>query len=135
MGRHARRQQLNLLAFLQNANVVAIRDADEFEWFVHAMCRHGLDELLPTDTLKTQTYRALVAGYARENRGGKAGRRYPDWDGATLYAECQIGKESIGIYPYEGKAVVGWYGAEPFSVADVVDPGPGTVGDAAGGGR
>lgn len=132
MGRDARREQLNLLAFLQNANVVVIRDGDEFEWFTHAMCRHGLSELLPTGTLKTQTYQATVAGYARENRGKKADRRYPDWDGATLYAECQIGKESIGIYPYDVKSVVGWYGVEPFSVADIMDPGPDAVGSTPG---
>lgn len=123
-----RSQQLNLLRFLQNANVVVIRDEDEFQWFLHAMRRHGLLELVPCGTLKTQTYQATVSGFQRE---GGIGLRYPTWDGKTLYAECQIGKESIGIYPYDEKAVVGWYGTEPLSVADVLDPGPG----AAGGGR
>ena len=37
----ARKQQLNLLAFLQNGNVVAIKDGDEFEWFLHILRRHS----------------------------------------------------------------------------------------------
>lgn len=122
----ARKQQLNLLRFLQNGNVVVIRDEDEFQWFLHIMHRHGLLELVPCGTLKNQTYRATVSGFHREDG---VGLRYPTWDGKTLYAECQIGKESIGIYPYDEKAVVGWYGTQPMSVADVDDPGPaGAVG-------
>ena len=121
----ARKQQLNLLRFLQNANVVVIRDEDEFTWFHHILHRHGLLELVPPSILKNQTYRATVAGYRKDP---VIGERYPGWDGKTLYAECQIGKESIGIYPYDAKAVVSWYGTEPMSVAAVDDPGPGAVG-------
>ena len=121
----ARKQQLNLLKFLQNGNVVVIKDGDEFEWFLHILHRHGLLELVPCGTLKNQTYQATVAGYRRDPRIG--GLR-PGWDGKTLYAECQIGKESIGIYPYDAKAVVLWYGVEPMSVADIDDPGSTAVG-------
>lgn len=121
----ARKQQLNLLKFLQNGNVVVIKDGDEFEWFLHILHRHGLLELVPCGTLKNQTYPATVAGYRRDPG---VGERYPGWDGKTLYAECQIGKESIGIYPYDAKTVVSWYGTEPMSVADIDDPGPGAVG-------
>ena len=121
----ARKQQLNLLRFLQNGNVIVIKDGDEFEWFLHILHRHGLLELAPIGTLKNQTYQATVADYRRDPG---IGERYPDWDGKTLYAECQIGKESIGIYPCDAKAVVSWYGTNPMSVADIDDPGPGAVG-------
>ena len=113
----ARKQQVNFLKFLQNGNVVVIKDGDEFEWFLHILHRHGLLEL----TSKTQTYQETVAGYLKDPRIG--GLR-PGWDGKTFYAECQIGKESIGIYPYDAKAVVLWYGVEPMSVADIDDIGP-----------
>lgn len=116
-----RKQQLNLLKFLQNGNVVVIKDSDEFDWFHHILRRHGVLELVP----KNQTYQATVDSYKKDPRIG--GLR-PGWDGKTLYAECQIGKESIGIYPYDAKAVVLWYGVEPMSVADIDDPGPGAVG-------
>jgi hypothetical protein len=121
----ARKQQLNLLRFLQNGNVVVIKDGDEFEWFLHILRKHGLLELVPPWTLKNQTYQATVAGYRKDP---KIGELHPGWDGETLYAECQIGKESIGIYPYYPKAVISWYGVEPMSVADLDDPGPGAVG-------
>ena len=121
----ARRQQLNLLGFLQNANVVVIKDDYEFERFYHILRRHGLLELVPLWTPRSQTYRTAVSGYRQDPT---IGRQYPGWDGKTLYAECQIGKESIGIYPYDAKAVVSWYGTAPMSVADVDDPGPGAVG-------
>ena len=118
---NARKQQLNLLKFLQNGNVVVIKDGDEFEWFFHILRRHGLLELAPLGTSKSQSYQAAVSLY-RMDPG------VPDWDGKTLYAECQIGKESIGIYPYTTRATVEWYGIEPMSVADIDDPGPGAVG-------
>ena len=124
----ARKQQINLLAFLQNQNVVVIHDRDEFEWFLHAMHHHGILELVPCGTLQTQTYDATVAGFRRDNRAASPGVRYPDWDGKTLYAECQIGKESIGIYPYSVRATVEWYGRDPLTVSDILDPGPGAVG-------
>ena len=63
-----------------------------------------------------------------DNRAASPGVRYPDWDGKTLYAECQIGKESIGIYPYSVRATVEWYGRDPLTVSDILDPGPGAVG-------
>ena len=122
-----RKQQLNLLTFLQNGNVVAIRDEDEFQWFLHIMRRHGLIEFVPCDTLKTQTYKAMVAEYEKEVRMS-AGVRWEYWDGKTLYAECQLGKESIGIYPYDEMAVTSWYGGKPMSVSDINDPGPGSLG-------
>lgn len=121
----ARRQQLNLLAFLQNANVVVIRDNDEYEWFCHELSRHGLLELIPGKTL--QTYPATVSLFEKANVGAP-GMKFLDWDGKTLYAECQIGKESIGIYPYTVHSTVEWYGVEPMSVDDIMDPGPGAVG-------
>lgn len=120
-----RKQQVNLLRFLQNGNVVVIKDNDEFEWFLHILHRHGLLELAPCGTLQTHTYPATVAGYRKDQR---IGERHPGWDGETLYAECQLGKESIGIYPYYPKAVIEWYGVEPMSVADLDDPGPNAVG-------
>ena len=121
----ARKQQVNLLRFLQNGNVVRIQDNDEFEWFLHILRRHGLLELVPGAARKAPTYQATVADYRNDPRVG--GLR-PRWDGKTLYAECQIGKESIGIYPYDEEAVVMWYGVKPMSVADIDDPGPGAVG-------
>lgn len=122
----ARKQQINLLAFLQNANVVRIDDNDEYEWFVHELAKHGLLELIPGKTL--ETYPAILARLRRDDRAASPGVRYPDWDGKTLYAECQIGKESIGIYPYSVRATVEWYGRDPLTVSDILDPGPGAVG-------
>ena len=54
------------------------------------------------------------------NRGDRL-IKSTEWDGKTLYAECQIGKESIAIYPYTVRATVEWYGVEPMSVNDIDD--------------
>lgn len=122
----ARRQQILFLDFLQNRNVVVIHDGDEYQWFVQALCRYNMLELLPGKTL--ESYPTIVSRFKRDNLVASPGVRYPGWDGRTLYAECQIGKESIGIYPYTRKTVVEWYGEEPYAVEDVLDPGPGAVG-------
>lgn len=110
----------NLLSFLQNLNVVVIRDNDEYERFHHILARHGILELIPGKTL--QTYPATISLFEKANVG-TPGMKFLDWDGKTLYAECQIGKRSIGIYPYTERAVVEWYGERPMSVDDVDDPG------------
>ena len=119
------KKTINLLRFLQNGNVVRIRNNDEFERFLSVMHRHGLLSLVPCGTLKTQTYIATVANLRRQRRDplfppqGEAMVKSGEWDGTTLYAECQIGKESIGIYPYTVRATVEWYGVEPMSVDDI----------------
>lgn len=110
-------KQVNLLRFLQNGNVILIRNDKEFERFRGVMLRHGLETLTRG---WAQTYQETVAGYLKDPRIG--GLR-PGWDGKTFYAECQIGKESIGIYPYDAKAVVLWYGTEPMSIDDIDDIG------------
>jgi len=113
------KKAVNLLKFLQNGNVVLIRTNEEFNRFLGVMRRHGLLTLVPCGTLCTQTYPATVAGCRKDPR---IGERCPGWDGKTLYAECQIGKESIGIYPYDAKAVVAWYGTDPMTVDDIDCP-------------
>ena len=124
MGRDPQKA-VNLLRFLQNMNVVRIRNNDEFERFLSAMQSHGLLSLVPCGTLKTQTYVATVATFAklRGQMGERELIKSGHWDGTTLYAECQIGKESIGIYPYTDGATVEWYGVEPMSVDDIDDKG------------
>lgn len=116
---------INLLKFLQNGNVVRIRNNEEFERFLSVMHHYGLLSLVPCGTLKTQTYQATVANLRRQRRDllfppqGETMIQSGQWDGKTLYAECQIGKESIGIYPYTVRATVEWYGTEPMSVNDI----------------
>lgn len=122
---------VNLLTFLQNGNVVRIRNNEEFNRFRSIMLKHGLTPLLKG---WKDTYPATVANLRRQRRDplfppqGEAMVKSGEWDGTTLYAECQIGKESIGIYPYTVRATVEWYGTEPMSVDDILDPGPGAVG-------
>ena len=102
---------VNLLAFLQNSNVVQIRDQREFDRFVARVKGAGFGELLPH---VGDDFRAICQFYQKARLPGAR-----DWDGKTLYAECQIGKESIGIYPCTAQATVGWYGVEPMSVDDI----------------
>ena len=107
----------NLLKFLQNWNVVRIRDGGEFNRFKSIMQRHGLTPLVKG---WPQTYLGQILQTVVHN-GGDQLIKNQEWDGDTLYAECQIGKESIGIYPYTVRATVEWYGTEPMSVDDIDD--------------
>lgn len=103
---------INLLTFLQNGNVVRIRDEKEYIAFISFMAKRGLGSLLAP---RKALYGDIIALYKLPQNVFK----YPDWDGATLYAECQNGKESISIYPYTVRATVEWYGTEPMSVDDI----------------
>lgn len=106
---------INLLKFLQNGNVVRIRNNEEFNRFGYIMLRHGLTPLVKG---WAQTYPAQIFQTIKFNKGDRL-LKSTEWDGTTLYAECQIGKESIGIYPYTVRATVEWYGVEPMSVDDI----------------
>ena len=105
------RPAVKLLRFLQNSNVVRIRDQGEYDRFVARIKGVGFGELLPR---LGDDFRAICQFYQQARLPGAK-----DWDGKTLYAECQIGKESIGIYPYTVRATVEWYGVEPMSVDDI----------------
>lgn len=106
---------INLLKFLQNGNIVRIRNNEEFNRFGTIMLRHGLTPLVKG---WAQTYPAQVFQTIKFNSGDHL-IKTTEWDGKTFYAECQIGKESIGIYPYTVHATVEWYGVEPMSVDDI----------------
>lgn len=106
---------LNLLKFLQNGNIVRIRDNEEFNRFGYIMLHHGLTPLVKG---WAQSYPAQVFQTVKFN-GGDRLIKSTEWDGKTFYAECQIGKEAIGIYPYTVRATVEWYGVEPMSVDDI----------------
>ena len=113
---------VNLLTFLQNDNVVRIRDNNEFERFTTIMLKHGLTPLLKG---WKDTYPATVRNLRRQRDDplfppmGEEMIKSGQWDGKTLYAECQLGKESIEIYPYTVRATVEWYEKEPMSVDDI----------------
>lgn len=112
----------NLLIFLQNGNVVRIRDNNEFERFTTIMLKRGLTPLLRG---WKDSYPATVHNLRRQRDDplfppmGEEMIKSGQWDGKTLYAECQLGKESIGIYPYTVRATVEWYEKEPMSVDDI----------------
>ena len=108
---------VNLLTFLQNGNVVRIRNNEEFNRFRSIILRHGLTPLLKgwADSYPVQIFQTI-----KFNRGDRL-IKSTEWDGKTLYAECQIGKESIAIDPYTVRATVEWYGVEPMSVNDIDD--------------
>ena len=113
---------VNLLTFLQNGNVVRIRDNDEFNRFRTIMLKRGLTPLLRG---WKDSYPATVSNLKWQRRDplfspqGLEMIKSGEWDGKTLYAECQIGKESIGVYRYTVRATVEWYGVEPMSVDDI----------------
>lgn len=100
------------LSFLQNGNVVVIRDEEGLLRFELLLKDAGLLCLLPRigDSLRAICHLFGKPGYRI---------RYPGWDGRTVYAECQIGKGSIGLYPYDAKAVTAWYGSDPIEVDDI----------------
>lgn len=102
----------NLLTFFRNGNVIRIRDDNEYAAFVSLMTRHGLGSLLAP---RKALYEDVIKLYKLPQNVFK----HPGWDGKTLYAECQNGKESIAIYPYTARATVEWYGVEPMSVDDI----------------
>ena len=103
----------NLLKFLQNENVVRINNEAEYVNFRRTMIKHGLDTLvLPREA----TYEDVLKLYNLPNNVHK----HPGWDGMTLYAECQNGKEAIAIYPYTAHTTVVWYGVEPMAVRDII---------------
>ena len=110
------KSQRRLLAFLQNLNVVRIRDQKEWNRFVSFMIGCGLDDLLPHGFCRNAARGEIIEASKSDPHRPLRGE---DWDGETLYAECQIGKGSIGIHPYTVKATVEWYGAEPLSVDDI----------------
>lgn len=112
------KEQRNLLAFLQNANVIVLRTQEEYERFLDAMARHGIPGLVGREP-----YRDLIRLFEEANSAAGPGRKFLDWDGNTLYAECQIGKGSIGIYPYSAEATVEWYGTEPMRIDDIAAAG------------
>lgn len=102
----------NLLKFLQNENVVRINNESEYAIFRRTMIKHGLGTLvLPREA----TYEDVLKLYNLPHNVYK----HPGWDGMTLYAECQNGKEAIAIYPYTRKATEEWYGMETISVSDI----------------
>ena len=109
------KKAINLLTFLQNGNVIRIRNNEEFNRFGTIMLRHGITPLVKG---WAQTYPAQIFQAIKFN-GGDRLIKSTEWDGKTFYAECQIGKESIGIYPYTVRATVEWYGIEPMSVDDI----------------
>lgn len=113
------KKAVNLLKFLQNGNIIRIRDNEEFERFGSVMQSHGLLSLMKGGA---QTYPAQVFQTVKFNKGDRL-IETAEWDGKTFYAECQIGKESIGIYPYTYRTTVEWYGADPMSVDDIDDKG------------
>ena len=108
----------NLLTFLQNGNVIRIRSACEYATFIAIMAKHELSPLLAP---RKALYEDIIKLYKLPQNIFK----HPDWDGTTLYAECQNGKESIALYPYTVRATVEWYGTEPMSVDDIDDRGLG----------
>ena len=108
-----REKVVNMLAFLQNSNVVAIRSDEEFKKFVGVIQAHGFSALIPWPAAG-KGYDDYVADSL------KRAARFPGWDGKTLFAECQIGMESIGIYPYTEETTEQWYGIEPFTVDDII---------------
>lgn len=109
----------NLLTFLQNGNVVVIKRFDDFYHFLQILERHGLIGLLPRNYPR---HWGMAISLAFQST--KRERQNGEWDGKTLYAECQIGKESIGIYPYTTRATVEWYGTEPLTVDDIDSTAP-----------
>jgi len=108
----------NLLEFLQNANVILIRDEAEYIRFSRIISHHGLDGLLPTKKGKPLSYSGLLSLFLGTPQHSAP---FSDWDGKAFYAECQIGKEAIGIYPYDSRTVVEWYGTQPMEVDDIDD--------------
>lgn len=99
-----------LLIFLQEGNVVRIDNETEYVKFTRFLTNLGFEDiLLRGKDSYDDTIRLFNLPYNKEE----------GWDGKTLYAECQIGKESIGFYPYTSK-VYDWYGVEPMSVDDVI---------------
>lgn len=113
---------INLLTFLQNGNVVRIRDNNEFNRFKIIMLRRGLTSLMRG---WKDSYPATIANLKWQRADplfspqGLEMIKSGEWDGKTLYAECQLGKESIGVYRYTVRATVEWYGVEPMSVDDI----------------
>ena len=105
--------KFNLLTFLQNLNVVRIRDANEYDAFLRFMKKHGMGPLLKP--WEKERYEDVLRLHKLPHNVTK----FPGWDGKTLYAECQLGMESIGIYPYTERDTVKWYGVEPMSVDDI----------------
>ena len=106
---------INLLKFFQNGNIIRIRNNEEFNRFGEIMLHHGLTPLVKG---WAQSYPDQVFQTIKFN-GGDRLIKSTEWDGKTFYAECQIGKEAIGIYPYTVRATVEWYGAEPMSIDDI----------------
>lgn len=107
---------VNLLTFLQNGNVVRIGGCDDFYRLLRVLERHGLIGLLPRNY---PHHYGMAINLAFQST--KRERQNGEWDCKTLYAECQIGKKSIGIYPYTVRATVERYGTEPMSVEDIDD--------------
>ena len=99
---------VKFLTFLQNGNVVVIKDAAEFRAFSGILRNHGLQDLL-----RKGGYQDWIADYSWKTNLKEG------WDGKTLYAECQSGKEGIGIYPYTPRTQTYWYGQEPLTVNDI----------------
>lgn len=100
---------LNLLTFLQNGNVVVVHNEVEFNLFVKFLTKRKLAELLPTAKGKPLGYDFYVS----------VGSRYGSWDRKSLYFECQIGKEGIGVYPYDHSMTVeDWYGKSLLTIKD-----------------
>lgn len=113
---------INLLTFLQGGNIIRIRDNNDFNRFRAIMLRHGLTSLLRG---WKDTYPATIANLKWQRADplfspqGLEMIKSGEWDGKTLYAECQLGKESIGVYRYTVRATVEWYETEPMSVDDI----------------
>lgn len=105
------------LGFLQNSNVIIIKDFKDFYDLDKRINEAGLGGLQPHKGLGVlQDYMYLINLYGLpQNKSHHIG-----WDGQTLYAECQIGKEQISYYPYDDpKALEDWYGVKPLSVSEI----------------
>lgn len=98
----------NLLGFFQNANIVILRDEREFDFFRKLLIHYRLVDLLPP----TRSYGSMINLIKGNPNPTDA------WDGRTLYAECQIGKEEIGIHPLTDRAV--GYGYPQLTVDDLI---------------
>ena len=100
---------IRTLDFLQGANAILIENREEFDKFIEILSNHRLEGLVGSfwDTYEKAIHLLEV------NR-----RLYLTWDGVRIYAECQVGKQSIAFGGYTS-AVDDWYGDRPYSIKEI----------------
>lgn len=110
-------KQTAFLGFLQNSSVIIIKDFKDYNSLDKRLNEAGLGSLQPNRGLGVlQNYMYILSVYDLPQNKAKNSK----WDGKTLYAECQIGKEQISYYPYDDpKGLEDWYGVKPLSVSDI----------------